>query len=138
GSPLERIEVATGGTPRASPRHETMLRRPDGRTVPVRMAFSALRAGEGERLGLISVCEDLSAIRAMETRMRQADRLATRGRMAANIAHEIRNPLASLTGAIEVLTSPLTAEDARERLSQIVARESERLNHIIKNFLEDP
>src|SRR5206468_1425718 len=47
-----------------------------------------------------------------------------------------RNPLASLTGAIEVLTSPLTAEDARERLSQIVARESERLNHIIKNFLE--
>jgi two-component system sensor histidine kinase PilS (NtrC family) len=68
--------------------------------------------------------------------MRQADRLATVGRMAANIAHEIRNPLASLTGAIEVLTSPLTAEDARERLSQIVARESERLNHIIKNFLE--
>jgi two-component system sensor histidine kinase PilS (NtrC family) len=68
--------------------------------------------------------------------MRQADRLATVGRMAANIAHEIRNPLASLTGAIEVLTNPLTAEDARERLSQIVARESERLNHIIKNFLE--
>jgi two-component system sensor histidine kinase PilS (NtrC family) len=68
--------------------------------------------------------------------MRQADRLATVGRMAANIAHEIRNPLASLTGAIEVLTSPLTADDARERLSQIVARESERLNHIIKNFLE--
>src|SRR5262249_21224684 len=49
---------------------------------------------------------------------------------------EIRNPLASLTGAIEVLTSPHTAEDARDRLSQIVARESERLNHIIKNFLE--
>ncbi len=68
--------------------------------------------------------------------MRQADRLATLGRMAANIAHEIRNPLASLTGAIEVLTSPLAGEDSRERLSQIVARESERLNHIIKNFLE--
>jgi len=104
--------------------------------VPVRMTFSALRSGEGERLGLIIACEDFSAIRAMESRMRQADRLATVGRMAANIAHEIRNPLASLTGAIEVLTSPHTAEDARERLSQIVARESERLNHIIKNFLE--
>ena len=113
-----------------------MLRRPDGTTAPVRMTFSALRSGEGERLGLISACEDLSAIRDMESRVRQADRLATVGRMAANIAHEIRNPLASLTGAIEVLTSPLTAEDARERLSQIVARESERLNHIIKNFLE--
>jgi two-component system sensor histidine kinase PilS (NtrC family) len=134
--PLAAIEMAIDGNPRASTRHETGLRRADGTTVPVRMTFSALRSGEGERLGLISACEDLSAIREMETRMRQADRLATLGRMAANIAHEIRNPLASLTGAIEVLTSPLTAEDARERLSQIVARESERLNHIIKNFLE--
>ncbi len=68
--------------------------------------------------------------------MRQADRLATLGRMAANIAHEIRNPLASLTGAIEVLTSPMTAGEARDRLSQIVMRESGRLNQIIKNFLE--
>ena len=134
--PIEPIEALITANPRASARHEAVLRRPDGTSVPVRMTFSALRSGEGERLGLISACEDLSAIRAMESRMRQADRLATVGRMAANIAHEIRNPLASLTGAIEVLTSPLTADDARERLSQIVARESERLNHIIKNFLE--
>jgi two-component system, NtrC family, sensor histidine kinase PilS len=134
--PLEPIESVIAANPRASTRHEAALRRPDGTSVPVRMTFSALRSGEGERLGLISACEDLSAIREMESRMRQADRLATVGRMAANIAHEIRNPLASLTGAIEVLTSPLTADDARERLSQIVARESERLNHIIKNFLE--
>ena len=134
--PLEPIEAVIAANPRASTRHEAVLRRPDGSSVPVRMTFSALRSGEGERLGLISACEDLSAIREMESRMRQADRLATVGRMAANIAHEIRNPLASLTGAIEVLTSPLTADDARERLSQIVARESERLNHIIKNFLE--
>jgi len=134
--PLASIEATIDANPRASMRHETALRRPDGSTVPVRMTFSALRSGEGERLGLIIACEDFSAIRAMESRMRQADRLATVGRMAANIAHEIRNPLASLTGAIEVLTSPHTAEDARERLSQIVARESERLNHIIKNFLE--
>jgi two-component system sensor histidine kinase PilS (NtrC family) len=134
--PLAPIETTIDGNPRASMRHETTLRRPDGSTVPVRMTFSALRSGEGERLGLIGACEDLSAIRAMESRMRQADRLATLGRMSANIAHEIRNPLASLTGAIEVLTSPHTPDDARERLSQIVARESERLNHIIKNFLE--
>lgn len=133
---LEPVETLIDNNRRASTRHEGALRRPDGTTVPVRMTFSALRSGEGERLGLISACEDLSTIREMESRMRQADRLATVGRMAANIAHEIRNPLASLTGAIEVLTSPLTADDARDRLSQIVARESARLNHIIKNFLE--
>jgi two-component system sensor histidine kinase PilS (NtrC family) len=134
--PLDAIDAAIDRNPRASVWRETTLRRPDGTTVPLRMTFSALRSGEGERLGLISACEDLSAIREMEARMRQADRLATLGRMAANIAHEIRNPLASLTGAIEVLTSPLAADDTRERLSQIVARESERLNHIIKGFLE--
>ena len=134
--PLPEIEAVIGGSPRASTRHEALLRRPDGTAVPVRLTFSALRSGEGARLGLIGARDDLSAIRAMEARMRQADRLATLGRMAANIAHEIRNPLASLTGAIEVLTSTAAAGDARERLSQIVVRESERLNQIITNFLE--
>jgi two-component system sensor histidine kinase PilS (NtrC family) len=134
--PLPEVEAAIGSSPRASTRHETLLRRPDGTAVPVRLTFSALRSGEGDRLGLIGACDDLSTIRAMEARMRQADRLATLGRMAANIAHEIRNPLASLTGAIEVLARTGAAEDARERLSQIVARESERLNQIITNFLE--
>lgn len=133
---LDAVAAAIDANPRGASLHETSLRRPDGATAPVRVTFSALRAGDGARLGLIGACEDLSAIRRLEARMRQADRLATLGRMAANIAHEIRNPLASLTGAIEVLTAAPTASDARERLSQIVTRESERLNQIIKNFLE--
>jgi two-component system, NtrC family, sensor histidine kinase PilS len=114
---------------------ETSVMRPDGTSVPVRMTFSALRAGDGTRLGLIVACDDLSAMRDMETRMRQADRLATIGRLAANIAHEIRNPLASLTGAVEVLASD-TRGETRERLAQIVVKESGRLNGIIKDFLE--
>jgi two-component system sensor histidine kinase PilS (NtrC family) len=134
--PIAAIEVALGEQARGAPRHETTIVRPDGTSVPVRMTFSPLRAGDGSRVGLISACEDLSAIRDMETRMRQADRLATLGRMAANIAHEIRNPLASLTGAIEVLTSGTPATESRERLAQIVVKESGRLNGIIKDFLE--
>jgi two-component system, NtrC family, sensor histidine kinase PilS len=134
--PLETIHAAILRNARTSARHETTLRRPDGTTVPVRMTFSALASGDGHQLGLIAVCEDLSVIREMETRMRQADRLATLGRMAANIAHEIRNPLASLSGAIEVLANTPAAPDERERLSQIVLRESDRLNEIIRNFLE--
>lgn len=133
---LDAIDAAIEDNPRTSTLHETMLRRPDGTAAPVRLTFSALRSGEGARLGLIGACEDLSAIRQLEARMRQADRLATLGRMAANIAHEIRNPLASLTGAIEVLATPATTAEARDRLSQIVMRESERLNQIIKDFLE--
>jgi two-component system sensor histidine kinase HydH len=99
------------------------------------MTFSALRAGDGRRIGLIVACEDLSAIRAMEARMRAADRLASLGRLAANIAHEIRNPLASLSGAVEVLASG-APDESRDRLAQIVQKETGRLNNIIREFLE--
>jgi two-component system sensor histidine kinase PilS (NtrC family) len=126
-------EIETSG--RGSTWREVTLRRPDGETVPVRMTFSALRAGDGRRIGLIAACEDLSAIRAMEARVRAADRLATLGRMAANIAHEIRNPLASLSGAVEVLAGG-APDETRERLAQIVLKETGRLNGIIRNFLE--
>ncbi|MBI4635483.1 MAG: PAS domain S-box protein [Candidatus Rokubacteria bacterium] len=134
--PLASIEAAITDNPRAAVRHEAVLRRADGSAIPVRFTFSLLRSGDGDRLGLIGACEDLSTFREMEARMRQADRLATLGRMAANIAHEIRNPLASLTGAIEALTGNIGAADARDRLTQIVLRESDRLNEILKNFLD--
>jgi len=133
---LDTVDATITRDPRASTRHEIILDRPDGSAAPVRITFSALRAGDDTRVGLMATCEDLSAIREMEERIRQADRLATLGRMAANIAHEIRNPLASVSGAIEALTGSVVAEHERERLTQIVLRESDRLNAIIKNFLE--
>ena len=85
---------------------------------------------------LIGVCQDLSSIKRMELHVRQADRLATIGRLSANIAHEIRNPLASLSGAIEALVKELPQDPTRDRLVEIVLRESERLNRIIRDFLE--
>ena len=134
--PLQRIEATIAQAARAAARYEATVTRPDGTEIPVRLTFSPLSSGDGRQLGLIAACEDLSVIREMEARMRQADRLASLGRMAANIAHEIRNPLASLTGAIEALTGTLGAADERERLSQIVVRESDRLNEIIRSFLQ--
>ena len=130
------IEAGVDAGHGASTRHELTLPRAHGRGTPVRMTFSALVDGAGDRLGLICACEDLSAIRAMEDRLRHADRLATLGRMSANIAHEIRNPLASLTGAIEVLASQGPTGELRERLANIVLKESARLNAILRDFLE--
>jgi two-component system sensor histidine kinase PilS (NtrC family) len=134
--PLDTVDAVIARDARASTRHEITLDRPDGSAVPVRITFSALHSGDDARVGLMATCEDLSVIREMEERMRQADRLATLGRMSANIAHEIRNPLASLSGAIEALIGHAVAEPERERLARIVLRESDRLNTIIKNFLE--
>jgi two-component system sensor histidine kinase PilS (NtrC family) len=133
--PLASIQAAIEAAPNSTSRHEAVLRL-EGRMIPVRMTFSALNSADGERLGLICACDDLSAIRAMEERLRQADRLATLGRMSANIAHEIRNPLASLTGAIEVLAGNGTGGESRERLAHIVLKESGRLNGILRDFLE--
>jgi two-component system sensor histidine kinase PilS (NtrC family) len=119
-----------------SRRYEMHLTRRDGRQVPVGVAFWVLRSGEGAQVGLIGVCQDLSSIKQMEERMRQADRLAALGRLSANIAHEIRNPLASLSGAIEALARELPPEVTRGRLVEIVLRESERLNRLITELLE--
>jgi len=117
-------------------RRETIVHRPGGTPIPILVTFTMLRSAAGTPLGVVAACEDLSTLREMEARMRHADRLASLGRMSANIAHEIRNPLASMTGAIEALTGA-SALDAgeRESLRQIVTRESDRLNRIIKDFL---
>jgi two-component system sensor histidine kinase PilS (NtrC family) len=133
---LEEARQAVAGPGTQSLRYEIRLKRRDGHEVPVGISFWSLRSGDGEAVGLIGVCQDLSSIKRMEQQVRQADRLATIGRLSANIAHEIRNPLASLSGAIEALVRELPADPGRERLVEIVLRESERLNRIIRDFLE--
>ena len=133
---LEEARQAVAGPGAQSLRYEIRLRRRDGHEVPVGISFWSLRSGGGEAVGLIGVCQDLSSIKRMEQQVRQADRLATIGRLSANIAHEIRNPLASLSGAIETLVRELPADPGRERLVEIVLRESERLNRMIRDLLE--
>ena len=133
---LDQVRATVGGQGGGSERHEIRLERRDGRRIPVGVTFWQLRSGEGEAVGLIGVCQDLSAIKQMEERMRQADRLATVGRLSANIAHEIRNPLASVSGAIEALARELPPDPTQSRLVEIVLRESERLNRLITDFLD--
>jgi two-component system sensor histidine kinase PilS (NtrC family) len=86
--------------------------------------------------GVIAVFKDLTEVREMEERMRKADRLAAIGELSAGIAHEIRNPLASISGSIEMLYNELELAGDDKRLMQLVMRESDRLNRIINDFLE--
>jgi two-component system, NtrC family, sensor histidine kinase PilS len=129
-----RRAVSEGSEP--APRYEFRLRRRDGQEVPVGISFWSLRSGAGDVAGLIGVCQDLSSIKQMEQRMRQADRLAAVGRLSANMAHEIRNPLASISGAVEALARDLPPDHTRSQLVEIVLRESARLNQIVGDFLE--
>ena len=136
GVDLEQVWRAAADERGFSPRHEFPLRRRDGRQLPVGISFWSLRSGRGDVAGLIGICQDLSLIKQMEQRMRQADRLATVGRLSANMAHEIRNPLASISGAVEALAKELPPDERRNRLVEIVLRESDRLNALVSDFLE--
>jgi two-component system sensor histidine kinase PilS (NtrC family) len=89
----------------------------------------------GGRAGYLITFQDLTDIKKLENDARMRQRLAAVGEMAAGIAHEIRNPLASMSGSIQVLRQELSLSEEQAQLMDIVLRESERLNETIKSFL---
>ncbi len=117
------------------PRFETDLITPEGFAVRVGYSISPLFSESGQSSGLIITFQDLTEIRSMEENVRRKDRLAAVGRVAAGLAHEIRNPLGAMRGAIQVLQSQTPPDTSQAKLMDIVLRESDRLNSIITNFL---
>jgi two-component system sensor histidine kinase PilS (NtrC family) len=103
------------------------------KTVRVRVA--ALTVPERGDLGYVYVLDDLTEIRRLEREVRIQDRLAAVGRLAAAIAHEIRNPLTSIAGSVSMLSGVPELNEEHRRLLDIVTRESQRLNSIITDFL---
>ena len=89
----------------------------------------------GGRAGLLFTFQDVTTVKKLERDMRIQQRLAAVGEMAAGIAHEIRNPLASMSGSIQILRQELPLSAEQEQLMDIVLRESERLNNTIRSFL---
>ena len=100
-----------------------------------RVIVSALTVPERGMVGCVYSFDDLTAIRRLEREIRMQDRLAAVGRLAAGIAHEIRNPLTSIAGSVQMLEEIASLTDEQRMLVQIVTRESERLNNIITDFL---
>ncbi|MGI8786886.1 MAG: two-component system sensor histidine kinase NtrB [Pyrinomonadaceae bacterium] len=117
------------------PRFETDILTPENFVVHVGYSISPLFSEAGETTGLILTFQDLTEIRSMEESVRRKDRLAAVGRVAAGLAHEIRNPLGAMRGAIQVLQSQTPPESSQASLMEIILRESDRLNKIITNFL---
>jgi two-component system, NtrC family, sensor histidine kinase PilS len=100
-----------------------------------RVMVSALNVTAQGDLGFVYSFDDLTEIRRLEREVRMQDRLAAVGRLAAAIAHEIRNPLTSIAGSVSMLSDAPTLNPEERHLLQIVTRESERLNNIITDFL---
>jgi two-component system sensor histidine kinase PilS (NtrC family) len=108
-----------------------------GQELHLGIAGSVLRAAEGGRGGHVVIFQDVSQVVKMEGDLRRHERLAAVGQLAADLAHEIRNPLAAISGSIQILESSLPGEEADEtrRLIGIAVREADRLNALITDFL---
>jgi two-component system sensor histidine kinase PilS (NtrC family) len=107
----------------------------DGREVPLGVSLSLLRDGGATR-GVVIICQDLTDVKRMAERMRLADRLAALGELSAALAHEIRTPLASICGSVEMLRDSVVADGENGKLLSLVIKESDRLKSIIDHFLE--
>jgi len=117
-------------------RFETEFVKKDGRKLYLGFSVSSLKKeekGEGE----IFIFQDLTEIKRMEGKLKKSETLALIGQMAAGIAHEIRNPLASINGSIEFLKEELSYNltKSQKELFGILGKEADRLNKLIRDFL---
>jgi two-component system sensor histidine kinase PilS (NtrC family) len=132
---LTEVLVDALGEEKGKHRHEIMVTAGNRRT-PLGTSVSLLRDADGSKRGAISVFQDLTEVQEMRERIRKADRLAAIGELSAGIAHELRNPLASISGSIEMLAGELELDGENLRLMKLIMRESDRLDRIIADFLE--
>ena len=117
-----------------SARADLEFRRHDGRTIEIGITATTLTFPSGQS-GFLFTFQDVTDIKRLERNARLQQRLAAVGEMAAGIAHEIRNPLASMSGSLQLLRQELPLSEEQTQLMDIVLRESDRLNDTIRSFL---
>lgn len=99
------------------------------------LTVSPLHGGGAFAGGHVIVFQDLTELRRLELEARRNERLASLGKLAAGLAHELRNPLASMSGAVQMLTASKATDPDEQRLGDIVVSETERLNRLVSDFL---
>jgi two-component system sensor histidine kinase PilS (NtrC family) len=117
------------------PRFDIGCKTADGREIHLGFSVAPLVDEAEKSRGYVLTFQDLTEVMELEREVRRQERLAALGKMAAGLAHEIRNPLASMRGSVQVLASELTLSQDQDQLMQIVLRESDRLNRIVSDFL---
>ena len=128
------FEKSLDGTTQSSRQADLRFATPGGQQIELGLTATPLVLPGGQT-GFLFMFQDVTETKRLQRKLAVQDRLAAVGEMAAGIAHELRNPLASMSGSIQILRQemPLNAEQAQ--LMDIVLRESERLNDTIKSFL---
>ncbi len=131
-SPFSTVEAEVRRT--GSTRADYQYRRTDGRVIELGATVAQMPLPNGAR-GYLYTFQDVTELRRLERTTQIQNRMAAVGEMAAGIAHEIRNPLASISGSMQILRQELPLSRDQAQLMDIVLRESERLNESIRSFL---
>lgn len=116
-------------------RAEGIFTHPCGERLSFGYATTLVKGNHGETLGTLVTFQDLTQLKKIEEQLKRSDRLAAIGRLSAGLAHEIRNPLASISGSAQLLgeNGQFNAED--KHLLTIMVKEADRLNHLLTDFL---
>jgi len=115
---------------------ETTLLTPDGHTVPVSIVTAPLFDHGGTVGAAVAVLRDISRIRELEAEVRRGETLAAAGRMAVGLAHEIRNPLGAIRGAVQLLAREVAPGSRFGEYTQVLIQEVDRVNRIIEQLLD--
>jgi two-component system sensor histidine kinase PilS (NtrC family) len=129
------VETDAQGSPLAA-RKEIEYRTTAGNIRILGLSISTLRTSQNQNTGFVYNFQDLTQLKRLEREVLTKERMAALGRLSAAIAHEIRQPLTAMTGALKELVRLAPLEDDDKKLVQIVSRESQRLNQIITDFLD--
>lgn len=113
-------------------RREVRISRPQETQI---LSLKMLPQSLGDKTTYLLVIEDETQVRKLEFAIRQSEKLAAVGQLATGIAHEIRNPLAGISGSIELLSQQQQTDDDK-KLTRIILKEIDRLNHLISEFLD--
>jgi two-component system, NtrC family, sensor histidine kinase PilS len=116
-------------------RFEIIMPRKENVRAVIGFSISPLMNSKNERIGQIMIFQDITAFREMEQQIEKSKKMALIGEMAAGLAHEMRNPLAAMGGAIQLLRSGLKLNLTDERLMQIILRGKEQLDVFLRDFL---
>jgi two-component system sensor histidine kinase PilS (NtrC family) len=130
-----RLGDDPGANTDLTPKWSWNYKGPDGREMILDLGLLGLKDRSNVTWGRLLVFEDKTRMKQMEEEVKRVERLAAIGEMAAGIAHEIRNPLASMSGSFQMLEADLNKEGDQGRLTAIMRREMDRLNHIVNDFL---
>jgi len=133
--PLYKILMETLTQEKGISHIEVELKR-DGESLWLIAGTSLLIGGEGKTIGALVIFQDITQIKSLEEKLRQADRLAALGTLSAGLAHEIKNPLSAIKTFVQLLPQKIGNPSFMEKFNITVPREVDRINHLVEDLLE--